>query len=456
MSVFKRFGVAALVLTLGPSGVFGQAPTESSAGPGETLTLEEAVRLALEYHPSVGVARAQREGFTGAVQQARGSRFPLVSTDASLSRYQEPSLVAPLHGFDPTMAPSFDRNLVRGNLLASYSIYDGGARAGRIGQAQSGEAMAVAGVAASQIALTAQVSAAYLDILSSADLLAAAGSQRGALEAERDRVRQFLDEGKAARVDLLRVQAALSQSEAVEISLRSRMDVAQGRLGRLTGLSWDGLRSRPLASLRLRSSAADPLPEATAKARRSNPELEVARQRLAVASAGVQVADANWRPTVQAAGAYSDFGTLDGDHTLEWQGSLRVSLPLFTGGALKGERERASAEERGASEEVRLAELAVEDGVEEAVAALSETGALRSALERGVEQAEEVARIEALALEVGSGVQTDFLRAQAELFQARASLAQARHGEVMATIQLARVTGELSLDWLQENMEMTR
>ena len=55
--------------------------------------------------------------------------------------------------------------------------------------------------------------------------------------------------------------------------------------------------------------------------------------------------------------------------------------------------------------------LAVEGGVEEALAAVEEARARRTALETAVEQAAEVARIEALALEVGSGVQTDFLRA---------------------------------------------
>ena len=94
--------------------------------------------------------------------------------------------------------------------------------------------------------------------------------------------------------------------------------------------------------------------------------------------------------------------------------------------------------------------------MEEALATVAETRARREALERGVEQAEEVARIEALALEVGAGVQTDFLRAQAELFYSRAALSETRHGEVLAEIQLARIMGELTPTWLQENTEVVR
>jgi outer membrane protein TolC len=61
-----------------------------------------------------------------------------------------------------------------------------------------------------------------------------------------------------------------------------------------------------------------------------------------------------------------------------------------------------------------------------------------------------------LALETGAGVQTDFIRAEAELLQVRAGLARARHGEILARIRLALATGELTLRWLHENLEMVQ
>jgi outer membrane protein TolC len=414
------------------------------------------VSLALNHHPAIGEARAEIEVAEGVLRQAGAARFPSVLSDASLVRHEEPYLVAPLHGFDPTMAPDFDRSLVRGNLTLGYSIYDGGARGARIAQAESGRALASAGRTSSELAITAETSAAFLEVLSTAELLKAAASQRETLEAEVVRVEQFLEAGKAARVELLRVQAALSQAEATEISLRSRLGVVQGRLARLTGLDSEEVREVDLVPVRLRAAPAPMLPQVLERARSVSPELELARQRLAGTAAGVEVARASLYPTLEAAGAYSEFGSLSGGHTLEWQGSLRVSFPIFTGGARRGDRDRASAEMKKATEALRSAELAVEGGVEEALAAAQETRAMRVALESAVEQAAEVARIEALALEVGSGIQTDFLRAQSELFQARAALSQARHGEVMAGVQLARVTGELTLDWLQENMEVIR
>lgn len=445
-------GVALLALV--PSNLAGQGKEAAPNADQGALTLVESVSLALGHHPAVGQARARREAAQGRLDQAVSALLPSVATDASLVRHQEPMLVAPLHGFDPTAAPSFDRNLVRGNLSLRYSLYDGGAREARIRGARAGTEAARAGEASARMEVVMETGEAYLDILSTRELLEAARGQREALEAERSRVLQLLEVGKAARVDLLRVDAALSRSEATEISLEAGLDVARGKLARLTGLSPADVRERSLLPVRLRVTGAPELPVALARAREGSPDLTAARRHRAVAVAAVREARSDWLPTVQLAGVYSNFGALEGGHTQEWQGSLQLSFPLFTGGSREGNLDRAEAEAQEAAEALRLAELRVEDAVEAARAAVVEARARRDALERGVQQAGEVARIEALALEVGSGVQTDFLQAQAELFQARASLAQARHAEMMASVRLARVSGELTLGWFQENMEV--
>jgi outer membrane protein TolC len=70
-----------------------------------------------------------------------------------------------------------------------------------------------------------------------------------------------------------------------------------------------------------------------------------------------------------------------------------------------------------------------------------------------VDHLTEVSRIERLALEAGEGTQTDFLRAEADLRRARAELVQAEYGQVLAIIELARATGDLSPAWLQRILE---
>jgi outer membrane protein TolC len=69
---------------------------------------------------------------------------------------------------------------------------------------------------------------------------------------------------------------------------------------------------------------------------------------------------------------------------------------------------------------------------------------------------EELKRIEQLRLETGAGTELDFLRAEADLRQAQAALLEARHALLLSRIELARLTGELDLDWLAEHLEEVR
>lgn len=421
-----------------------------------SLTLAEALVLALETHPAVGQAEAAQAAASARLSQAQSTRLPWLAAQASLGVYQEPMVVAPIHSLDMTNPPEFDRNLLQGAVTLGYTLYDGGGRGARIRRAEAGDGAAAAAGVAADMDVIVQTSAAYLGILSGWEILQAAESQRGALEAEAGRVRQFLREGKAARVDLLRVEAALSRVQASEISARSDLDLARSRLARLTGLPLEAVETALLAGVGSREGRLPSRDEVLALAGTSNPELSQAREALAGASAGVREAKAGWFPKVEAGGRYNDFGTLSGGHVQEWQALVQVSYPLFSGGSRSGDQERAAAEERQAAESLRMARMKVEDDAEAALASLLEARALREALEVAAAQSEEVARIEALALEAGAGVQTDFLGAQAELFRARAYLSQARHGEILARIQLARVKGELSLGWIQENMEVMR
>lgn len=453
-----RLGALLMALIFGtsPRLLLGQTASGDSGQATEFLTLAQAVAMAMETHPAVGQADAAGEAAGARVRQARSSLLPTLASQGSLARYQEPMVVAPLHGFDPMHPPSFDRNLVQGAITLGYTLFDGGARGARIRQAEAGERAVEAGGAGTRMAVSVQVSAAYLGALTGEDLLAAVMAQKAALSEELQRVRLFLEEGKAARVDLLRVEAALSRVGAQEISVRSELELARSRVARLTGLEAEAVGRMTFVPVSPVGTVILARDHALAAAMESNPDLRRAQEELSGAKVGVKQAAAAWLPRVEANGRYANFGTLDGGHVQEWQGALQISYPLFTGGAREGERERAVAEELQAVEALRWAKMTVEDGVESALAAVREARALREALELAEEQSAEVARIEALALEAGAGVQTDFLRAQAELFQARASLSQARHGEVLAHIELARVKGDLSLEWIQANMEMVR
>jgi outer membrane protein TolC len=103
-----------------------------------------------------------------------------------------------------------------------------------------------------------------------------------------------------------------------------------------------------------------------------------------------------------------------------------------------------------------MVELEVQGAIDAATTAVTEADARADALEAAVAQWAEVARIEALALEVGAGVQRDLLGARAGLFKAQAGHARARYDATLARVSLARAQGTLDPTWLNEALEIRR
>jgi outer membrane protein TolC len=85
-----------------------------------------------------------------------------------------------------------------------------------------------------------------------------------------------------------------------------------------------------------------------------------------------------------------------------------------------------------------------------------DAAARRVALQEAVAQWTEVTRIERLALDEGSGVQSDLLRAEASLFEATAGLARSESDELMARVSLARASGALDTTWIERATEAQR
>ena len=129
--------MAVLILSSGGADVSAQEPAD--AGP---LTLTQATERARQSHPSVGVAAAAADAAAAAVGQANSAWWPQLTTRANVTSFEEPMLVAPIHGFAQGDIGSieFANTLVQGNLSLGWTIFDGkrvnqirGARAGAAG-----------------------------------------------------------------------------------------------------------------------------------------------------------------------------------------------------------------------------------------------------------------------------------------------------------------------------------
>jgi outer membrane protein TolC len=408
------------------------------------LSIETAIRLALERAPSLEAARQSLAGASGAVREARAQWYPQLAADGSLFRHEEPMVVAPIHGLNPGNLPQFDRTLVQGSLGLGWTLYDGGGRSGRMAQARALETAAAAQTENATQLLIAAAVRSYAEVLAAAEAVAAEERRREALQSESNRVGRFLREGRAAPLEQLRVNAAVASAEASRASALARAEVAEAALARLLGTTLEQTRAALLLPVRPAAGAVPSRDSLLTLARARSPELQAAAARVTAARAAIRTAGATRFPTLRLDSRLVTYGSGSGDYSTEWQSGLRLAWPVFTGGARGASVDRARAAAAEAEATLRDLELALSNRVDQAIAVLTESSRRREALEAAVGHLTEAQRVEALALEQGAGTQTDFLRAAADLAEAQAALAQARTGWIGARVELARLSGTLT------------
>jgi len=285
--------------------VQGAPPSSPAQGPGSAdttrLTLDQAVARALASYPTVAAAQARADGAAADVGAARADWLPRISADASLNRFQYPMVVAPLHGFDITNPPLFDRTLIEPQVAFSWTLFDLG-RIARVHARSAQAGAATAGVSRAEAQLVAQVANGYLRVLTAREELAAEDERLAALTAESHRAQQMLDQGKAARVDVLRVDAEAKRARADRIASAAQLEVAEHQLGQLTGLPFAAIHTDSLAGLALADSslAADTSGAArdslVQRALRASPEILQLKDQARAAGAGLAAARAAWVP----------------------------------------------------------------------------------------------------------------------------------------------------------------
>ncbi|HET9066598.1 MAG TPA: TolC family protein [Gemmatimonadales bacterium] len=415
-----------------------------------TLTLAAAIRLALATHPSVGAATAALDEASAARGEAAATRWPSLHLASSVTRFQEPMLVTPIHGFVPGQTPPFDETLIQAGATVGYTLFDGGARGARIAQARARSEVASATLDASEQTLIATVVATYVGALARQEILAAHDQRLAALEAEQTRVEQLLAVGRAAEVDRLRANAALAEARAARVRLAQDLDFTERTLGRL--VAERDLHATDLVPIHMPDEPPTDREELVTRAMRASPVVEQARRQVAAASAGISIARGLRRPEVRLIGNYIDRGSAAGDFRAEWNAGIQLAYPLFTGGTVERRVERATATRSGAEQALKLAELEVTGLVDQSLGAIREARARAASLEQAVAGFTEVARIEQLRLATEVGTQAEYFRAEADLLTVRAELAGARYAEITARAELARAVGCLSPSWVATNL----
>ncbi len=464
-----------------------RAQQASSPSAPTSLSLDDALRLGSRVSHTVKTAEAGVLRAKGGEYQARSGYLPQVNGSVSFQRLLQSqfSAIAGSGSSDTTTKSGSGSgsgssggsslqniekifaapNTVILGVTATQNIFT----AGRLGAAKAGAAAARTsadiGLDAARAQVSLDVAQAYFNAVASSKLVDIEDSTLAQAERTLQQTTVSRSVGSAAEFDLLRARVARDNQRPVVIQARSNRDIAYLRLRQLLGIS---LTAPLTLTTDIRDEGvADTIPHALQLDRpiavpgRDGglvPDTSVNRRssvRQAEANIDAQehaLRAARWErlPSVQISSTYQRYGyptdgafvqNAFGTYYPNWTASLGISLPLFTGGKLTGDRmvaEANLAEARQSLDQVK--ELAALDA-RTALAQLEEADASYSA---SVGTDTQAARAYSIAeVRFREGIST-----QVELQQSRTQYEQARLNRVLAArdLEVARLRVALLKD----------
>lgn len=441
-------GVAACAT---PAAVHGQTTTGAVSG---TLTLDEAIDIALTRSPTIRQARAQRQRDTAGEWEGWDRLLPSLTFSSGLNQTEALQQTAsdPITGGIVLLPDSLiqvrETFGTRALLSANWTIFDGGSNISTFRRARAEGRAAEAAFEAARVRVSATVTLAFLDALE-------AQAREDGLRAEVARADELyrtasgrFDVGEVPELDAL--QARLQASDA-EINLMEAESQTYGaRLALLEHLDLD-----PGAVVLLAEPGAlalDRLPpeeELRRRATEGSMDLVERRARLDAAKRS-HAAQRLWflpSMTVGVTWARSEFG--QSRDAITWsprneQTTYRLDFswnPLARPGGTVADRRRTAEGVRLAQADLELQEAVLKRGVEAALDRLSRARAIRERsevnlrlAERQREQAEERYRL-------GVAPLVERLNAEALAAEAERQAITARYSALRALAELEQASG---------------
>ena len=417
--------------------------------PARAYTLAELIDLAESHNPETRVAWERARAQAAQLGVARSELYPTLAT-AALSQASRSRIL---------VADRFVRETLQefaGVLDLNYTIFDFGARAGRM-DAATGQVLA-ANFAFNDThrALIAQVQQAYYRLLNAIGQQDAARASLANAQGVQQAAEERLDQGLATMPDVLEARSATAQADYDLQAVVGAEQIARGNLATAIGASATAaIRVQSLDQVTVPDSIGETVEPAIDRALAQRPDLLQQVADLRSTRARVKEARAAYYP-VLSLDASPAIASLHGvqrpnswEQTTDLVGGVTLSLqwPLFDGGARRNRLAQAQANVRAAEAQANAARNQIADEVWTAYANLTTALRQRRAASALLEAADQSYASALEAYNYG-------LRNLLDVTAAQRTLAQARSADVLASTQVLSASADLAFrtgDAIQAN-----
>jgi len=427
--------------------IAGPAVLAAQEGPETlTLTLEEAIELALRQNPFFMATREKETQARSLVRESVSRFLPTLNAQGQ-DTLDEKLFVLEFPSFIPGEPPQrisidFTKNYQM-SLAFSLPLFAGGRLVAGYKQANYSLQASRETVRLSEQETIFNVKRSFYGYLLAREFSAAAQEALDLAEKFRVNVKNLYEVGMASRFDLLRSEVQVANLQPQAIKARNSVDVAELGLKTIVGLDLD----TPIAVKG--ELAAPPLDTETGgaieQALGQRPELRQIDYQRRMAGEMLKIARGSALPTLAVGGAYSFWADGLNFRKGAWQNfyaiNLSLTVPLFNGFESRARIGQSKAMIR----ELDWTRKGLSDMIafEVRQAVLNYTQARETLLsqEKNVEQAREAVRIAELNYAEGLATNLDVSTAQVALSQARTNYSQALYDCVISQAQLEKAVG---------------
>lgn len=413
------------------------APRSAHAQEVPTLTLQEAIDLALRHSPQMAQAEGSVTNALGAERTAIGAFLPSLSMSSGASHSSS-------ERFNPQTNTSVtgSSNSYNAGISASLELFTGGRRVAELSRARAETSASEAALIESRFAVILSAKRAFFEVLRADDLIRVAEARLQRAQEDLEAAQRRQQVGSATRSDVLRAQLEVTNARQTLLQARNQKRTAAFNLGRLVGVTGEVEARRDEADF-----AVEPLPMGRDELARlvleAAPRVRSAEAALESAEAGVKAARAQYLPSIRASSGYNWFNqeaVLSTGRT-SWSLGLSLSYPIFNGFNREVAVERSRVQAKVAEiqrEDARRAALAELERVLGALTLAEEQLALT---EEAVRVAEEDLRVQQERYRLGVSTILDQVASQHNLVQAEVNRITALYDYLLARAELEALIG---------------
>jgi outer membrane protein len=420
----------------------------------EPLSLQDAVRLALEQNPAIQVSAAAAKIAEQRVEQTRAGYWPDVNYTESFQYGNNPVYVfgslLEQHQFSSS---NFDLGTLNrpdpltnfsSQLTISETLFNGNKTRNQVQAAHLAVNIANEQGRQSEMDILLEVVDAYYTALLAQEGVKVSEEAYQTAQADLDRARSLREAEMTTESDELALQVRLSEVEDQRIRTRNDIQVSLARLNNVLAVPLDTPHNLT-SPLRPAPNLPSPLEQYEEEAVSQRPEAQQAQTAVKMAEIDRQLSRAAFLPEVKAQSAFAaNRRTFASQGGTDWLAGASLKLNLFNGFADRSRIAETALLKTQREQEWQRIQSALRLQVRQAFLNFNSANSRIETAQSAVAAAEEGHRIVANRYEAQLSTATDLLRSQSALSAAKQRYLSAVYDQRIAAARLERAAGTLS------------